>query len=99
MGDLSSTITTATEVIADPYFSEALCRISQLRSVERGEVVAACTETPDGIAGGVGLRPLMPVLRAYAFAQQNQWVYPVAVLALLGLPMFIGYELGKEHGE
>jgi hypothetical protein len=38
----------------------------------------------------------MPVLRGYVYAQQNQWVYPVAVLAAIGLPMWIGYELGRK---
>jgi hypothetical protein len=97
MGDLASTISTAADVASDPYLSEVFCRISQLKAIDHGEPVPVCGNTPAGAAGGVGLRNAIPVLRGYVYAQQNRWVYAVAVAAVLGLPMLIGYRLGQSH--
>lgn len=95
LGDLASTLTTALDVASDPYLPEIVCRVGQLKNIDHGEVVQTCLETPDDIAGGVGLRNAIYPLRAYVYAQQNKWVYPLAVAAILGIPMWIGYELGK----
>jgi len=95
MGDLASTVGTALDVAADPYLPEVVCRIQQLTQVDRGQAVQLCPDTPDNVVGGVGIGRVIPALRAYVFAQQNQWVYPVAIVAVLGLPMLIGYHLGK----
>ncbi len=95
MGDLTSTITTAIDIASDPYLEEVVCRIGQIKHIDHGEPVGTCADTPDGVVGGVGLRTAVPVLRAYVYAQQNKWVYPVAVAVILGLPLWIGYELGK----
>ncbi len=96
MGDVASTIATALDVASDPYLGEIVCRVGQLKNIDHNEAVQACTNTPDGVAGGVGLRNAIYPLRAYVYAQQNKWVYPVAVLAILGLPFWLGYELGKD---
>lgn len=95
MGDLASTIGTAIDVASDPYLSEVVCRIGQLKNIDHGEAVATCTNTPAGAGGGIGLRNAIPALRAYVYAQQNTWVYPVAVAAIIGLPLWLGYEIGK----
>lgn len=95
MGDLAGAIGTAIDVAGDPYLPEVICRVQQLKNIDHGEPVTVCAETPDGVAGGVGLRNAMAPLRAYVFAQQNKWVYPVAVAAILGIPLLLGYELGK----
>lgn len=97
MGDLSSTIGTAAEIASDPYLSEVVCRIGQLKQIERGEAVGTCVRTASGSPGGVGLRNAVPVLRAYVYAQQNKWVYPLAVAALLGVPMWLGYQIGRDR--
>lgn len=97
LGGIGDTISAAASVVNDPYFNEAVCLAGQLRSVERGEPVIRCATTAPNLTGGAGLRGLMPALRAYAFAQQNKWVYPVALAALIGVPMLLGYELGKKH--
>lgn len=95
MGDLASTIGAALDVASDPYLNEVVCHIGQLKAIDHGEPVGVCAQTPDGAVGGVGLRNAIPVLRAYVYAQQNKWVYPLAVAALVGIPMFIGYEIGR----
>lgn len=96
MGDLASTLGTAADVASDPYLSEVICRIGQLKNIDRHEAVATCTNTPgDGAGGGIGLRKAVPALRAYVYAQQNTWVYPLAVAAIVGIPMWIGFKIGR----
>lgn len=85
----------ALDIASDPYLPEVVCRLAQLKAIESGTTAAACTDTADNLPGGVGLRNAVAPLRAYVYAQQNKWVYPVALAAIIGLPMWIGYELGK----
>src|SRR5262249_35161606 len=94
MGDILGTITTAIDVANDPYMPEIVCRVNQLKAVDRGEAVSECTSLPPGLQGGVGLHSAMGPLRAYVYAQRNPWVYGLAIAALIGIPMYIGYELG-----
>jgi hypothetical protein len=95
MGSITDTIDTVLDFASDPYLAEVVCRVGQLKQIDHGEPVKACGVTPSGVAGGVGLRNAIPALRAYVYAQQNKWVYPVAIAAAIGLPMWIGYELGR----
>jgi hypothetical protein len=95
MGDLLGSINTAVDVASDPYLPEVMCRVQQLKNIDHHEPVTICQVTPDGVNGGVGLHNAMVPLRAYVYAQQNQWVYPLAVAIILGVPLFIGYELGR----
>ncbi len=97
MGGLTEVIGTAADVASDPYLSEVLCRVQQIKAVERGQAVAVCPVTPDSPGVGVGLRRLMPALRGYVYAEQNPWAYLVAAAVVIGVPMFIGYELGKNQ--
>ena len=86
---------TITDVLQDPYFSEIVCRVSQLKSVETGQAPDVCTVTPATATSDVGLQNVTYALRAYVFAEQNKWVYPVAIWLVLGLPLMIGFGLGK----
>jgi hypothetical protein len=95
LGDLTDTVQTFIDVSADPYLPEVICRVKQLKSIDRGELVEVCTNTPRGMMGGVGIRTAIPALRAYVYAQRNPWVYAVAALGVLGVPMLLGYHLGK----
>lgn len=95
MGDVSQVIGTALDVASDPYLAEVVCHVQQLKAIDHGEPVAVCAQTPAGVVGGVGLRKAIPALRAYVYAEQNPWVYPIAIAAIIGIPMWIGYELGK----
>lgn len=98
MGDVASVVKTGAEVVADPYFGETVCRVQQLRAIERGEkVVPACATTPPNIGGGVGLRKAMPALRGYVWAERNRPLsYALVAAGVIGLPMLIGYAIGKK---
>lgn len=91
----SGAVTGAVDIASDPYLPEVVCRLAQLKAIEAGQQPSLCAETAPGLPGGVGLRTAVVPMRAYVYAQQNKWVYPVAIFAVLGIPMWLGYELGR----
>jgi hypothetical protein len=97
MGDIGGVIGAASDILADPYLNEVVCRVGQLKSIDRGETPAACNETPDDPSqtGGIGLRRAVPALRAYVYSQEHVWVLPTIIAVAIGLPMWIGYEIAK----
>lgn len=101
MGDLLSSIEGAVgagaEIATDPYLPETVCHIQQLAQINAGQAVQACTNTADGLPGGIGLSSLMTPLRAYVYYKQNTWVLPLAILAILGIPFYFGLEIGEER--
>lgn len=94
LGDLASTlsslITTGVDITTDPYFPEVLCRIQQLAAIQSGAAVPACTDTPSGLPGGVGLDALIWPLRYYVYAKQHIWVIPLTIFAVIYIPFAIG---------
>lgn len=97
MGDVASAAKVAATVTSDPYFGEAVCRIDQLAAIESGSTVPTCVTTRSGIPGGVGLRRAMPALRFYVEASKRpgRWPLFAALAAAVGVPMAIGYALGR----
>ncbi len=95
LGDLASAISTAADVVKDPYLQELLCRVKQLKAINDHEAVPVCATTAPNLAGGVGLRKVMPALRGYVYAEQRTWPYALAAVGFIGVPLFIGYQLGK----
>jgi hypothetical protein len=95
MGDVLDSITTTLDVASDPAMPEVVCRVQQLQAIDRGQTVPVCAQTPDGV-GAPWIQNVLPVLRGYVYAQQNKWVYPLVVLGVIGLPLWVGYELGRK---
>lgn len=95
INSVSSVVGTSVDVASDPYLQETLCHIGQLKQINAGQSVGTCTDTADDLAGGVGLRSVVKPLRAYVWAQQNKWIYPVIAAGILGIPFLIGYDVGK----
>jgi hypothetical protein len=88
-------VSTAVDVTSDPYLPEAICRAQQLVAIENKRPVPVCTTTRDGLVGGIGLRRVMPVVRGFVYAEQHPWTYPVAGAVVIGIPVLIGYLIGK----
>lgn len=86
---------TGAKVVQDPYLPEVLCRVDQLAQIEAGQRPSPCASMPPGRAGGIGLRKVVAPLRAYVYAEQHPWVYPVAIGAAIGIPFIFGYLAGK----
>lgn len=95
LSGIADTIGTAVDVASDPYMGEVVCRVGQLRDIERGNAVRSCNKTPSGLMGGVGMRALMPAFRGYVYAQRNPWVYPAAALVAVGVPFALGFLFGR----
>lgn len=102
LGDLASVVAsvenaigTTFDVASDPYFSETLCHIGQLKQIRAGTPYSVCAETPPNLPGGVGLDKLQTPLRFYVYGRANPWVFPVAGALILALPFLLGYEMGK----
>ncbi len=97
MGSLETMVIAGINVANDPYLSEIICRAGQLQAIKSGVDVPSCPKTAAGISGGIGLSRAVAPMRAYVYAEEHKWVYVVAAIGILGLPMLIGYELGKGH--
>ena len=97
LGGVVSAISTAVGITQDPYFNEAVCRVQQIRALENKQPLPACATTPANLTGGAGLRKMMPPLRAYVYAEKHPWTYAAAVVGVLGLPMLLGYALGRSR--
>jgi len=102
MGDLASTITNiasglgvAADLATDPYLPETVCRVGQLGAIKKGQKPGPCVKTAKGLKGGVGLSKLVVPLRAYVYAEQHRWAYAAAVAGVIGLPLLLGYTIGK----
>lgn len=101
LGDAATVVkavATGVDVVNDPYFSEALCRIDQLKAIEHGTPMPGCAVTPPNLSGGVGLRKAMPAVRVYVQAERYRpWSYLVGAGVVIGVPMLIGYALGRKR--
>lgn len=95
MGDVSSILQTGLNVASDPYSQELLCQVGALQTIAHGGAQPLCPEVPDGTPDTAGIANLVKGLRWYVYAQANPWVYPVALAAVIGLPLLVGYSLGK----
>ena len=95
VNSISGSLGTGLDIAGDPYLSEVICHIGQLKQINAGAAPGACTDTPDGLQGGVGLARAVKPMRAYVWFEQNKWAYAVAAAAIIGVPMLIGYDLGK----
>lgn len=97
MGDLESLVIAGINIANDPYLNEVICRARQLQAVKAKTAVPVCPNTAPGIPGGIGLERAVVPMRAYVYAEEHKWVYLLAGVGIIGLPLLIGYELGKGH--
>lgn len=98
MGDISSIVNAigiAADLTADPYLPETVCRVGQMRSINNNQTPTACATTAANLPGGVGLRKLITPLRGYVYSLEHKWVAPAVVVGVIGVPMLIGYLIGK----
>lgn len=93
LGDIGSVASTVVDVANDPYFNEVICRVKQLGQIERRQGVQTCAKLSSSMPSV--LRPTILPLRGYVYAQQHKWIYAVAAVGLIGLPILIGVEIGK----
>jgi hypothetical protein len=89
-------LSTIAEVIDDPYLPETACQIDRVYQSRHGIAVRTCNPTAaTSASSGVGLNRAIPVLKFVAYAEQNKWVYPTAIAAILGIPFLLGFQIGR----
>jgi hypothetical protein len=89
--------TTIAEIIDDPYLPETACQVDRLYQARKGYKVRTCTPTVPGQGGsGVGLNRAIPALKFFVYAQQNKWVLPTTVAAIVGIPFLLGLSIGRK---
>jgi hypothetical protein len=86
----------AGSILANPYVPEIICRVKQVDAHHTGRQVALCVTTPS-VPDSLGIGKFMPAVRAYAYAEQHRWAYPLLAALLLGVPFMLGYAVGKNR--
>lgn len=84
MGDI---VTSVSDVLADPALPETVALIGRLRAVTAG---GAPSPEP-----GIGLNKINSVLSLYVEARENPILGILGLAAIIGIPVAIGYSLGK----
>ncbi len=91
----------------DPYLPEVMCRIAQLQALGKGRTplqtlfgkkptvaVPACAAVAPG-RGGIGLEKAVKPLRSLVYVNQHPVAVWLGLTALLGVPVLLGYMIGK----
>jgi hypothetical protein len=86
-------------VFDDPYFGEGMCQVLRLQTIEQGKNPGpACPKTVITAANarkGIGLKYVATPMRLAVYARENKWVLPLAAVAIVAVPLALGYVLGK----
>lgn len=80
---------TAKHVLADPALPELLLTLEEIYAVE------SATPSKPGVVGttvkkNIGLKHVVPPLRAYLYARRNPWVVPAVVIGAFAIPFLLG---------
>lgn len=82
-------------VLEDPYLPQVTKRILKLQEIEsRRKVVTA---KPPAKGPGIGLSAAVKPLDAFIAYRQRPWLLAVVVAALVGIPWYVGYRMGRRR--
>lgn len=81
-------LTAANTILNDPALPEVTSIVMELHKMEP----PSKTGKP---SPGIGLRRVVPALKAYRYAAKHKWVLPTVVAGALIVPFFLGYAVGK----
>lgn len=96
LSQLSGAVSAVAGVASDPYGQELACRVRQVVALETSTTVPACASVPLATKSPAGLRRPIIGLRGYVYAEQHPWAYPVGIATIVGVPLLIGYMLGRK---
>jgi hypothetical protein len=85
-------IKTGTTVLNDPALPQIIGMVVELNSLEKK---AASSPSSGSTGQGIGLRKVVKPLELFVFYRKNEWILPVAIGGLIGLPFLLGYVVGK----
>jgi hypothetical protein len=86
---LKSVVSSASTIIEDPALPQLTKSVLELKAIEqkRGGSTGA---------KGIGLSEIVKPVQYFVYYKKNRWILPVVAIALLGIPMLIGYSIGKK---
>lgn len=87
----------AAQVIGDPALPQVLSLVKQLYDLETSRPGGAPSTSsgPVNYRAGVGLSAAIAPLKVVLYVRKNPWVVPAAVAGVLGLPLMLGFSLGR----
>lgn len=95
-GTAADTVVSAAAVVSDPALPEVVRLIRQIHEAEKASAPPSKPGTkPPSYSAGVGLSAAIGPLKVILYARRNPWVVPAAAAALLAVPLFIGFSLGR----
>jgi hypothetical protein len=77
----------AQKILEDPYFPKVTQAILELNRLEQRPGAPP--------KKGVGLDKVAKALGVYVYARTNKWVVPTALAVVIGVPLLLGYGIGK----
>ncbi len=89
----TSVATNIAKVVTDPALPEVLSLIMQIKDTIPAAAPGSIVVGP--ASPGVGLSRAVVPLEAILYARKNPWVVPVGVAALFGLPILLGFVMGR----
>jgi hypothetical protein len=106
LGDVWDTVKSMSGAV-DPYLPEALCRVDQIRALRKDRTVLqsllgkkptvpvpVCARTPPNMKG-MGVEKAIKPLRAAVYAYQHPVHVWLGLTAILMVPFFAGYAVGR----
>lgn len=80
----------ASKIVEDPALPEVTRLVLKLHSLQRSSAPTRPGAPAPAPARGIGLAKIVPPLRAYVYAEENWWVKPAAIAAILAVPFMLG---------
>lgn len=87
---VTDTVSAAKAIVNDPAFATVIGLINQLNAAEGGG-----GSSGGGSTAGIGLSAAVTPLRVVVYARKNPWVVPTAVAGVLGVPLLLGFLIGR----
>lgn len=84
-----SVLAAAKQILDDPALPQVTGIVMDLHKLEQKP---GQPTTP-----GIGLKRVVKPFMFYYYTRKNSWVLPVVAIALIGIPFFLGFQVGKRR--
>ena len=99
LGGTASDVANKVAMLAgDPALPTVVDLVKQLYALEASRPGGPPAPKPTGpvnYKAGIGLSAAVGPLKAILYVRKNPWVVPAAVAGILGLPLLLGFTLGR----
>lgn len=87
-GSIAAATPTVLALVQDPAFPELVAQINRIATQD-------AISNPSAGPAKINLAQIIPIVRAYAWGNENKWIVPILGLAAVGIPFTIGLYIGK----